>query len=163
MANTKKIVQVALIGLGAATAGSVLAKGLVNAAYNNISYEFVEANFNFNQLIQGRLGVDIKIKIINHNSVGATVTNVVGTVHYGGIKVADVNTPLAITIPANGQGVGTINLSIQAMSLVNDVLAAFQPGSNLYTTLVNKLKFKGIIYTNVVNVPIEMNIPIVVG
>lgn len=163
MAKVKDTAKTALLLIGAGTAATILGNAVFNAAYNKISYEFVDAQFKFNQLPQGRVGVDVRIKIKNGNSVGLTVGRVEGEVRYGNLKVADVNAPLPIQIPGNGEATGTINLSIQAMSLVNDIIAAFQPGNSVYNTLVNKLKFKGIIYTNVVNIPIDINIPVVVA
>jgi len=163
MSKLKDTVKTGLILLGAGAAASMLGGAVFNAAYNKISYEFVDAQFKFNQLLQGRVGVDIRIKIKNGNSVGVTVTHVEGEVKYGNLKLSDVNLPLPIQIPANGETIGTINLSIQAMTFVSDIIAAFQPGSNVYNTLVNRLKFKGIIYTNIVNIPIDINIPVVVG
>ena len=159
----KKLLTNALIGLGAFTVASFAANTAINAAYNNISYEFVGAQFNFNQLMLGRVGVNVTFKIKNGNAVGCTVTSIEGKVSYGNLKLADVNAPLPIVVPANGEATGTVNLSLIAMTFINDIIQAFSNGSGVYSTLVNVLKFKGLLKTNIINIPLEFNIPVTVG
>lgn len=159
----KKLLTNALIALGTFTVAGFAANTVINTVYNNISYEFVGAQFNFNQLVQGRVGVNVTFKIKNGNSVGCIVTSIEGKVTYGNLKLADVNAPLPIVVPANGEATGTVNLSLVAMTFINDIIQAFAGNTSIYSTLVNVLKFKGLLKTNIVNIPLEFNIPVVVG
>jgi hypothetical protein len=169
MAKAKKLAQNALIITGAVALAGMAVNAGINAAYNNVSYEVISTNFNFNQLFQGRVGLDIQVKIKNGNPVGASISHVTGEIKYGQLKVADVNVNLPLNIPANGEVVGTLNLSIEAISFVTDVVNIFTNiGGNVASTLINTIKLTGYIYffmpgTTVLGVPISINIPVTVG
>jgi len=159
----KENVKNGLAGIGVAAIAATVVGFAANAIYNNIEYELENTSFNFDSILQGRIGADLQIKIRNGNAVGATITHVIGQVFYGDLKLTDVNAPLPIRIPPNGIGTGTIRLSVAAATLTNDIINAFSGAGNVYNTLVNRLRFKGTIYTNIVNVPVNMTIPITVG
>jgi hypothetical protein len=106
------------------------------------------------------LRLNLPITVKNNNPVAATVTGFEGSVFYGTTKLSDVNIPIPAQIPANGIGYISVNLDINALQVINDVINAINSGG-LFSTLVNKIRLKGVLKTNVLNVPIDQVISIV--
>lgn len=150
----------ALIIVGAATVGSWLFNKAFNAAYNNVGFEYVSSNFDWSMITQGKVIVNVQIKVINNNAVGLTVNRLEGKVSYGNLDLGTVNTPMPISIPARGQATANVSFTVNSMTLANDIVNAFSNNGNLYSLLINRLNFKGTVYTNLVNVPLDMPIPI---
>jgi len=159
------VVKDILAGVGGAVVIGVGAAAIGNAMYNRFNYEYLDTQFDFNQLLLGRVGANHNIKIINGNNIGCTIHNIKGFVRYGNLKVADIDTPLAFQIPPKGQNTFILNTSIEAAAFIGDVMQAFTNNPNIYQTLVNKLYFKGNIQTNIaqLTIPLEFEIPVVIG
>ncbi len=158
----------AAVGIGAAATWA--GNAIFNSFYNNISYEYLGARFDFNGVYLGNIGVLIDLKIINKNNVnvGCTVRQLKGALYYGmdannqPNKVATLDVPQAFIVPQNGENNFTINATANAQELIQDIINIFS-SSNGMAVLSTPLVFKGTLYTNVVNVPLNFNIPITIG
>lgn len=135
---------------------------LVSAAFNRVQYEFGNPSVNMQGLGLNppTVRVNLPMTITNNNSVGLQVTNLVGSLYYGNVKLSDVTIPAPANIPANGAGQINLAFDVQALNVLNDIfLSLNQTGT--YSTLVNVLKLKGNLETNLLRVPIETNISLV--
>lgn len=132
---------------------------LGKAAYNQIEVEPGKATVNTAMLPQF-LRINWTMAITNNNPVGATVYNVVGEVFYGDISVANVSVNTPVTLTPGQKKEFVVHLTINSLQLVNDVISNLA-NNGIFSTLFNKIRFKGTVYTDVVNVPIDTFIRIV--
>jgi len=160
--KNKNIAFKALVVVGAFFLGKYLVEQIINYAYNNISYEFGRPNVDFRGLANFPpfIKVILPMKVINNTPVGVTVTNFTGEIFYGNIKLSDVIIPQGALIPAKGEATLYLNLNIQGTQLIQDITNSLaQTGT--YSTLINVIKLKGVLETNMYRVPVETNISLV--
>lgn len=161
MSQNKIVKGLAIVG--GATLAYHAGMAIADSAMNKVEYEMLGYRFDFNQVSRGRVGVEVDLAIDNGNPVGLIVYNIIGKVRYGDLHLTDLDLPAPLRVPPNARATTTVRFSVQAMTLINDILAAFQQAGNTYNTLVNRLYFEGVVYTNLINIPLEMEIPIAVG
>jgi LEA14-like dessication related protein len=142
--------------------GKFLVDKIINYVYYNIEYVFGNPVIdwrglaNYPQVIK----VNLPMTVINKTPVTVTVKSFVGELYYGNIKVSNIVIPQSSVVPAKGQATFDLKIDIQAMQVINDIIASLgQTGT--YSTLINVLKLKGVLETSMYRIPIETNISIV--
>lgn len=135
------------------------ANWLGKAAYNQIQIEPGKAHIDTTMLPQF-VRINWEMAITNNNPVGATVHNVVGEVFYGDVSVGNVSVQTPVTLTPGQKKTFVVNFTINAVQLITDVIGSLA-NNGIFSTLVNKIRFKGTVYTNVINVPIDTFIRIV--
>jgi hypothetical protein len=148
--------------VGAYFIGKYLVDAVINAVYNRIEYSFGRPNVDFRGLLNTPpvIRVVLPMTIINKNPIGVTVTQFIGEMFYGNIKLSDVIIPQGALVPANGQATMNLNLDIQGAQLISDVVNSMSQ-TGTYSTLINVVKLKGVLETSLYRVPIETNISLV--
>src|SRR5574343_449534 len=144
---------------GAIFFGQKAYNAIYNAAYSRVDWELGRPLFDWSQMMFTRLIITLPITITNNNPIRLTVTSVVGEIWYGSTKLSDVNIPSPLALDPGVQRILNLRMEVQIPNLLNDVLVNIQQNGT-YTTLVNRLIFKGLIKTNIINVPLETTIPI---
>lgn len=151
--------QKILMGLGVLFLASKAADMALGAAYNKIDWELQRPEWDLSQMALQVLRVTLPIAVTNRNPIAVTVRSIQGRVFYGPTEIGQINTPYGVQLAPGMPQVLRLRLDVRVPSLVQDLVQAIQ--SNAYNALVNRLRFEGTIYTDIVAVPISMNIPIV--
>jgi LEA14-like dessication related protein len=135
---------------------------IINFAYNRITYSFGRPNIDWSGLASypQRIRVILPMTITNKNPIGVTVTMFRGELFYGATKISDVIIPNGALIPANGDATLNLNIEVVAVQLLNDILNSLS-SNGTYSTLINTLRLKGNLETNLYRVPIDTTISIV--
>lgn len=142
--------------------GKMAIDKIVTMAYNRITYSFGRPSVDFSGLLMNpaTVRVTLPMEVKNNNPIGVVVTNLVGEIFYGNIKLTNVIIPAPAQIPANGTGIINLQLNIVATQLINDIVNSINR-TGTYSTLVNVIKLKGTLETSLLRVPIETNISLV--
>jgi hypothetical protein len=142
----------ALVGLG--FIAFTLAKGVGNAAYQNIVFTPGNASFDSSQLVNNILRIRWNVTITNNNPINATLNDVKGTVFYGQIAVGNVDILQPALLETGIPKSMVLIFDIHAQQLIQDVIASFG-SQGAWGTLLNQIRFKGTIYTSLINIPID--------
>lgn len=162
MADNKKIALKALTLIGIFYLGKTIIDSFVKGAFNKIEYSFGRPNVDLTgmMLYPPVVRVVLPMTIQNNNNIGVTVTSFRGEIFYGNIKLSDVLIPNGVVIPAKGSGLMNLNLTIEATQVIQDIIQSINSGG-AYNTLVNVIRLKGFLETDLLRVPIETNISLV--
>ena len=156
-----KYIQLGLMGIGALAVAQMLGGAVYNAAYSRVDWNVGRTRVDWaNSGANGSLRVLVDCSITNRNPIAVTIRNVTGVVTYGNLTIANVAQTLGATLTPNTLKTITIVIDIPAASVVSDIVRNFQT-AGAYATLVNRLNFKGVAYTDVINVPLDFPISLV--
>jgi hypothetical protein len=135
---------------------------IVSGAFSNVRINFGAPTFDFSGLLQNPATINVRLpmNIINGNYIGVNVTNFQGGIYYGNILLSNVSIPTTGQIPANGQTTIYLNLQINAMQVINDVIASLNQ-TGTYSTLVNVIRLRGVLETSILRIPVDTTISIV--
>lgn len=149
----------ALAAVGLGFIAFQILKGIGTGAVSNIQFAPGQATFDSTMLMQGILRIRWNVTITNNNPVAATLFDVKGQVFYGNIMVGNVDINQSVTLSPGQPKQVVLIFDIQAVQLVQDfILSIGQQGA--LNTILNVIKFKGTLYTSLVNIPINTNIQI---
>lgn len=98
---------------------------------------------------------NIDFNIENKNAYGASVEGFAGNLYYGQYDLGEIILPQPATIIANGTSKIRIVARISLDKLPLEIAELIQNADYL-----NALRVKGILYTSIVNIPIDRNIPV---
>jgi hypothetical protein len=152
--------QKALATAGAVALAIWAGKGLVNTAMNKVVFTPGQATINTSFLGQGFLRVNWSVTIQNNNPVPVTINQINGAVSYGNVHLTNVSisNPIVLT---PGEVVPTVlQLDIPATTIIQDMFSSIQ-NNGWFGTLANVIRFQGVVYTSVINIPINTTISLV--
>lgn len=129
------------------------AKALGDAAMNKIEVVPGKARANTSMLPQ-YLGIEWSLFITNNNPVGIRIDNIVGEVFYRDIKVANVSTGAPVALTPGERREVVVQLTINSVQLITDIVNNIAQYGVL-GVLASSIRFKGTVYTNVLNVPLD--------
>jgi len=154
--ETEKILQYT----GAAALAIWAAKAIGKAGAKGLNFDIQGVTIDPAQLYTGVLKVNISILATNKNPVNIVVQSVQGVVKYGTVTVANVNQPFPATLQTGQPTTIVLSLDIAAPQLIADIVESILQ-NGVFSALINTIKFEGIVFTSLVNIPIKTNIPIV--
>lgn len=99
-----------------------------------------------------------EMEIENKTGINVTIQHLFGEVFFGEIKLSDVSIYQPVTLFAGQNNTVEFVLEIPPITLIGDIVASII--QNGIGTFFNKIRFKGLLKTSLVNVPINMFIPI---
>lgn len=151
-----------LAAVGVFALGKIAFDALLSTAFNKFQLSYGKPVIDTSGLLSGTptLRVSLPVTIQNNNSVGATVQSFSGELFYGPTKLSNVMVPAPAQIPANGTGQVTLQFDIVATQVIQDIIANITT-LGTYGTLVNTLRIKGRLETNIIAVPVDQNIALV--
>jgi hypothetical protein len=129
---------------------------------SKIELSYGAPSFDFSALLGPipKIKITLPVVVQNNNSVGLNVTSFVGDIYYGSVKLSSVTIPAPAQILANSQGFITLVFNVEAISVINDIVSSMN-NTGAYSTLVNVIKLKGVLETNVYRIPVNTNISLV--
>jgi hypothetical protein len=148
--------------VGGATLLYYALNSLAGVAYDSVEVSTGTPVVNYLGGANNTIAVKLPVSIQNWNYAGVTVESFVGTITYGQLEIGTVYIPMPTRIPARGVGHFNLEFDIQGTNVLTDALnALFGPDANVRNALINKINLKGLLKTNLVNIPIDQPIPIV--
>lgn len=99
------------------------------------------------------------IAITNKTGITATAYQLDGEVFFGTVKLADVSIANPVTLQAGQTREVEFVIEVPPIQAIGDLIASII--TNGVGAFLNKIRFKGLLKTSVLNIPLDMFIPIV--
>jgi len=131
---------------------------LGNAAANRVKFTPGTAQVDWSAAGSGMMRIRWNVGLENRTGVTITVNSLDGQVFFGDIKLADVSIPKPTTLFSGQQQTVQFIIEVPMIQAIGDLVASII--SNGVGTFFNKIRFKGVIRTSAVNVPLDMFIPV---
>lgn len=154
--------QKILMGAGGLFIGQQLLNMVGQWLYSNVQFSVGTPTVDTSQFGLGILRVKLPISINNQNAMGVGIVSLKGTVTYGQVRVADINLPIGVAVPAHGAVPLNLDIDINVTNVLQDITSIIQSSGSPFAALVNTLRLKAMLQTDLFNlaIPIDTNIPI---
>lgn len=158
MKNLNKLFTV----IGVIAVGGLVLMPIIKAISKKINISFGQPSFNYSFLLSANpfLRVNWPLIVNNQNKAGLTINDFSGKLYYGNVYLSDINLPLPSVIPASGTGTLYLEFDVYATQLITDLIQNIT-NQGAYNTILNQLRVKGYLSTNLGAVPINQPISLV--
>lgn len=152
------MIKKALMWVGGISLGIWAAKAIGKGFAKGIQVQPKDAQVDLSNF-PATLRIRWNMEISNTTGITATIYSLDGEVFYGTNKLADASVANAVTLVAGEKRIVPFILDIPVIQVLGDLIANAITSGGM--SLLGKIRFKGLIKTSALNIPIDMFIPIV--
>jgi len=147
-----------IIGIGAMAYWAT--KAAVNGAMSKVVFTPGQAEVDTTLLTNGILRINWHVSVQNNNPIAVTVNQVAGRVYYGSINIGNVTISDPLQLVPGEVKTTVLRFDVPATTVISDMFNSISQ-NGWFGSLVNVIRFKGTLYTSVINVPIDTTLSIV--
>ncbi|MCG8332346.1 MAG: LEA type 2 family protein [Chitinophagales bacterium] len=152
----KGTLQTLFIGLGILYALKEIAFRAGSTIMENVEVAPDSAKIKWQITNPTKVIIDIIFSVTNGNNIGGNVQGFEGELFYGAEKLGDIALSGFLTIPANSTAAVPLQAQVDITELPNSIANIIQGG-----TLLGSIRVKGLLRTSFVNIPLDMDLPLI--